>query len=108
MLSIQLCYLYWFRLLHLMCLPILHAMIWDLLGCSQLILANLVKLLLMMLLELLHLAPQLRLRLLVAVTDGNDVAMTDTVQPTYLDLVANYLMSRLEMLVMVGVLSLGQ
>lgn len=108
MLSIQLCYLHWFRLLHLMCLPILHAMIWDLLGCSQLILANLVKLLLMMLLELLHLAPELRLRLLVAVTDGNDVAMTDTVQPTYLDLVANYLMSRLEMLVMVGVLSLGQ
>lgn len=77
-------------------------------SCRQLMLANLVKWLLMMELELLHLAPQLRLRLLVVVADGHDVAVTDTVQPTYLDLVANNLMCRLEMLVMVGVLSLGQ
>ena len=108
MLSIQLCYLRWSCLLHLLCFPILDAMSWDLLGSRQLMLANLVKWLLMMELELLHLAPQLRLRLLVVVADGHDVAVTDTVQPTYLDLVANNVMCRLEMLVMVGVLSLGQ
>lgn len=70
-------------------------------------LTNLVERLLVVVLELLHVAPWLRLRL-VAVADGCSVTVADAVKPAYLNLVTNHFMSRLEMLVMVCVLRLGQ
>lgn len=56
-------------------------------------------------LELLHVAPQLGLRV-VGVADGDNVAVVDTVEPAYLDLVADDFVRGLE--VLVDVLRLGE